>query len=119
MYYGFSNFSTELNETTFIEEGFLPTSDSRLRPDQLALERGDVDEAEITKIRVEEKQREKRKSEAARGGHKAQHFREIAGGKGWEFAGDYCTSSRPVWRLLMYDSVSKRADKTLVDVDIF
>lgn len=37
-------------------------TDSRLRPDQLALERGDVDEAERLKQVVEEKQRSKRKN---------------------------------------------------------
>lgn len=36
-YYGFSRFSTELNEKTALDEQMAP-SDSRLRPDQLAME---------------------------------------------------------------------------------
>lgn len=61
-YYGFSYFATTLNETTPLEAGLMAPTDSRLRPDQLALERGDVDEAERLKQVVEEKQRSKRKS---------------------------------------------------------
>ena len=90
-YYGFSQFAIQLNEVTQLERDFLPTSDSRLRPDQIALEMGNIDEAEATKIRVEEKQREKRKIENEQGGHVAEHF--VPNGDGWTFAGDYCTSS--------------------------
>ncbi|GAA5938831.1 uncharacterized protein JCM15063_004882 [Sporobolomyces koalae] len=60
-YYGFSYFALELNETTQLDSLHAPT-DSRLRPDQLALERGDLDQAEKLKKQVEEKQREKRKN---------------------------------------------------------
>ncbi|GAA5840076.1 hypothetical protein JCM11251_000596 [Rhodosporidiobolus azoricus] len=60
-YYGFSSFAVTLNESTPLEEGHLAPTDSRLRPDQLAFERGDVDEAERLKQLVEEKQRAKRK----------------------------------------------------------
>ncbi|KAK4701955.1 oxysterol-binding protein-related protein 3/6/7, partial [Phenoliferia sp. Uapishka_3] len=84
-YYGFSKFAVQLNETTAIEEGNIPASDSRLRPDQLALEAGDVDLAEETKKRVEEKQRMKRKD--------AEHPLEpkffVQDGEGWKFGGDY------------------------------
>jgi len=37
-YYGFSKFTTELNELTPVEDGLLAPTDSRLRPDQLAME---------------------------------------------------------------------------------
>ncbi|GAA6016301.1 hypothetical protein JCM11491_006808 [Sporobolomyces phaffii] len=60
-YYGFSYFALGLNETTPLDSLHAPT-DSRLRPDQLALERGDIEEAEKIKKQVEEKQREKRKT---------------------------------------------------------
>ncbi|GAA5897218.1 oxysterol-binding protein related protein OSH3 [Sporobolomyces salmoneus] len=60
-FYGFSYFALGLNETTPLDSLHAPT-DSRLRPDQLALERGDIDEAEKLKKQVEEKQREKRKT---------------------------------------------------------
>ncbi|GAA5959728.1 hypothetical protein JCM3765_000078 [Sporobolomyces pararoseus] len=60
-FYGFSYFALGLNETTPLDTLHAPT-DSRLRPDQLALERGDIEQAEKLKKEVEEKQREKRKN---------------------------------------------------------
>ncbi|GAA5890800.1 hypothetical protein JCM5296_003422 [Sporobolomyces johnsonii] len=60
-YYGFSAFATQLNESTPLESGLVAPTDSRLRPDQLAFEHGDVDEAERLKAHVEEKQRAKRR----------------------------------------------------------
>ncbi|GAA5908541.1 hypothetical protein JCM6882_001294 [Rhodosporidiobolus microsporus] len=83
-YYGFSSFAVTLNETTPLEAGHLAPTDSRLRPDQLAFERGDVDEAERLKQLVEEKQRAKRK-EGRVGGPK--WFAE-EGGK-WAYGGKY------------------------------
>ncbi|KAK0846504.1 Oxysterol-binding protein 3 [Friedmanniomyces endolithicus] len=59
--YGFTTFAAALNEVTAIEAGHLPPTDSRLRPDQLALEKGDVDEAETMKAKLEERQRARRK----------------------------------------------------------
>uniref|UniRef100_A0A093VHB6 Oxysterol-binding protein like C23H4.01c n=1 Tax=Talaromyces marneffei PM1 TaxID=1077442 RepID=A0A093VHB6_TALMA len=59
--YGFPIFTATLNETTPIEQGKLPPTDSRLRPDQRALENNDVDTAEDLKAKLEEKQRERRK----------------------------------------------------------
>lgn len=61
-HYGFSKFAVQLNETTDMEKDKMAPTDSRLRPDQLALESGDVDKAESEKKRVEEKQRSKRTS---------------------------------------------------------
>ncbi|QQP36587.1 Oxysterol binding protein, partial [Caligus rogercresseyi] len=57
-YYNFSTFACELNE---LEEGVAPT-DSRVRPDQRLMEDGLWDEANTEKIRLEEKQREVRKT---------------------------------------------------------
>lgn len=59
--YGFTTFAAELNEITEIEDGHIPPTDSRLRPDQLALEKGEVDQAEALKARLEERQRARRK----------------------------------------------------------
>lgn len=59
--YGFTSFAASLNEVTEIEEGRLPSTDSRLRPDQRALEDGEVDKAEALKARLEERQRARRK----------------------------------------------------------
>ncbi|KAK4626156.1 Oxysterol-binding [Fulvia fulva] len=59
--YGFTSFAAALNEVTQVEEGHLPPTDSRLRPDQQALEEGDADKAEALKARLEERQRARRK----------------------------------------------------------
>lgn len=39
-YFGFTKFATELNEITEIEEGKIPITDTRLRPDQVMYEKG-------------------------------------------------------------------------------
>ena len=67
-HYGFTTFAASLNEITTIEEGKLPATDSRLRPDQLAVERGDLDRAEVIKAKLEEAQRERRRDLEAQGG---------------------------------------------------
>lgn len=60
-HYGFTTFAASLNEMTLLEQGRLPPTDSRLRPDQRALELGQLDEAESIKRRLEEAQRARRK----------------------------------------------------------
>lgn len=60
-HYGFTTFAASLNEVTPIEEDHLPPTDSRLRPDQIALEEGQVDKAEALKARLEERQRARRR----------------------------------------------------------
>ncbi|WFC94118.1 Oxysterol-binding protein 3 [Malassezia brasiliensis] len=60
-YYGFTNFAMSLNEITPDLQNILPPTDSRLRPDQRALEDGDVDSAENLKAQLEGRQRERRK----------------------------------------------------------
>ena len=59
--YGFTQFAAQLNEITPIEEGRLPPTDSRLRPDQRMVEDGQLDEAETAKQRLEEAQRARRR----------------------------------------------------------
>ncbi|MCJ1353726.1 MAG: hypothetical protein MMC33_003713 [Icmadophila ericetorum] len=58
--YGFTTFTASLNEITAHEQGKLPPTDSRLRPDQRAVETGDMDTAETLKGRLEDRQRERR-----------------------------------------------------------
>lgn len=60
-HYGLTTFAVALNEITPIEKGKIPVTDSRLRPDQRALEDGDLDRAEELKVQVEEGQRKRRK----------------------------------------------------------
>ncbi|KAI4123176.1 MAG: hypothetical protein LQ347_006256, partial [Umbilicaria vellea] len=59
--YGFTAFAATLNQITPIEADKLPPTDSRLRPDQRAVEVGDLDSAESLKTRLEEAQRQRRK----------------------------------------------------------
>ncbi|WEW60426.1 Oxysterol-binding protein 3 [Emydomyces testavorans] len=66
-HYGFTVFAASLNEITPLEREKLPSTDSRLRPDQRALEEGDVDGAEELKALLEEKQRQRRKDMEERG----------------------------------------------------
>lgn len=60
-FYGFSSFAMELNELNPELEKYLPPTDTRLRPDQRAFENGDIENAEQTKVMLEERQRERRK----------------------------------------------------------
>ncbi|KAI5477524.1 oxysterol-binding protein [Pseudohyphozyma bogoriensis] len=99
-YYGFSHFAAQLNELTSIEEGLLAPSDSRLRPDQRAMEDGDIDGAERMKKTVEEKQRSKRKE--GREGKVPKWFKGEE--EGWRYKGEY---------------FEKREKKAFEDPDIF
>lgn len=62
-YCGFPVFSAQLSEMTAIEEGFLPPTDSRLRPDRKLHELSKMNEAEDIKVRLEEEQRVRRREE--------------------------------------------------------
>lgn len=59
--FGFTEFAGTLNKITPLEEGHLPPTDSRLRPDMQQYERGNVDRAEQLKVELEEAQRARRK----------------------------------------------------------
>lgn len=57
-YYGLGHFAITLNDLPEWLRGRLPPTDSRLRPDQRQLEEGQLEEAEATKQRLEQRQRE-------------------------------------------------------------
>ncbi|KAG6457119.1 hypothetical protein O3G_MSEX010115 [Manduca sexta] len=59
LYYGFTRFAMELNEMEPGMREVLPHTDTRLRPDQRALEEGDVEAAEQLKHELEQAQRER------------------------------------------------------------
>jgi len=63
-YYGFTYFAVTLNEITPNIKPYLPATDSRLRPDQRAMEEGDIDTAEELKQKLEQAQRARRKAAA-------------------------------------------------------
>ncbi|XP_053087411.1 oxysterol-binding protein-related protein 3a isoform X3 [Pangasianodon hypophthalmus] len=60
-YYGFTQFTVELNELNESISPFLPPTDTRFRPDQRLLEEGDIAGAEEQKERIESLQRERRR----------------------------------------------------------
>ncbi|KIW11251.1 hypothetical protein PV08_10551 [Exophiala spinifera] len=68
-HYGMTLFAAQLNEITKLEQGKLPPTDSRLRPDQQALEQGDHNSAEDLKNRLEEAQRARRREMESSGEH--------------------------------------------------
>ncbi|KAI1462720.1 Oxysterol-binding protein-domain-containing protein [Annulohypoxylon moriforme] len=76
--YGLTTFSATLNETTQIEKGRLPPTDTRLRPDQRLAEEGRLDEAEESKVLLEEAQRARRRDMEERGEqHKPRWFVKV------------------------------------------
>ncbi|QRW05630.1 oxysterol binding protein [Ceratobasidium sp. AG-Ba] len=88
-YYGFTSFAITLNEITPDVAGVLPPTDSRLRPDQRAMEEGRIDEADELKIQVEEAQRaRKRERDAAGETWTPQWFEQDANGE-WKYKGGY------------------------------
>lgn len=107
-YYGFTYFTTTLNEIT--EDLIIrnqepdgketvnyriPVTDSRFRPDQRALEEGRVDEADELKMEVEEMQRRRR-----RAGNDAQPqwFKKVGReDTDWEYVGGYWEKRKEGW----------------------
>ncbi|CAD6888373.1 unnamed protein product [Tilletia controversa] len=88
-YYGFTYFAVSLNEVTPDIEPFLPPTDSRLRPDQRAMEDGDIDKAEDLKQKLEQAQRVRRKA-AAEGGNgpiQPRWFHQSDEGVEWQYGG--------------------------------
>ncbi|CEL06642.1 hypothetical protein ASPCAL09814 [Aspergillus calidoustus] len=89
-HYGLTTFAASLNEITPIEKEKLPATDSRLRPDQRALEDGDVDRAEEVKVQLEEAQRARRRDMEASGeSWEPRWFSKV----------DEAPEGEPVWRL--------------------
>lgn len=76
--YGFTKFAGTLNKITSIEEGYLPPTDSRLRPDMKVYLEGNIEEAERLKNELEEGQRVRRKEfEASGTQHEPKFFHQV------------------------------------------
>ncbi|XP_046973478.1 oxysterol-binding protein-related protein 6-like isoform X5 [Vanessa cardui] len=88
LYYGFTRFAIELNELEPGLRELLPHTDTRFRPDQRALEEGDVEAAEQFKHQLEQAQRERRRDSPE---HTPSWFRKSSecGEEAWVFGGDY------------------------------
>ena len=81
--YGLTTFAASLNEITQIEASRTAPTDSRLRPDQRAVEEGDFSRAEEWKARLEEGQRARRNVLEKRGeGWAPRWFERVEGGEG-------------------------------------
>ncbi|RIB25134.1 Oxysterol-binding protein [Gigaspora rosea] len=87
-YYGFTQFCIELNELTPDLEGYLPSTDTRFRPDQKLFENGEVEKAESEKLRLEQKQREYRKLLEERGETWVPQWFKLEGEE-WVYKGGY------------------------------
>lgn len=87
-------FVVTLNDTNDKLRPYLPPTDTRLRPDQRAMEDGEYDFAATEKNRVEEKQRKKRREREAKGEEFVPRWfskaRDATTGESyWKFNGEY------------------------------
>uniref|UniRef100_A0A8B9R5Z7 Oxysterol-binding protein n=1 Tax=Anas platyrhynchos TaxID=8839 RepID=A0A8B9R5Z7_ANAPL len=83
--YGFTQFALELNELTPELRRLLPSTDTRLRPDQRYLEEGNVPAAETQKRQIEQLQRDRRRvMEENNITHQARFFRRLTDANGKE-----------------------------------
>lgn len=92
--FNLTKFAITLNDINDDLRTWLPPTDTRLRPDQRAMEDGRYDEASDEKHRVEEKQRAAKKNrEANREVYKPKWFvklkHPVTDDKYWQFKGDY------------------------------
>jgi oxysterol-binding protein-related protein 3/6/7 len=92
--YGFTSFGITLHEITPDLKDKLPPTDSRLRPDVTALERGDLDTAEREKVRIEEAQRERRRA----GEDAKPRWFKKTGADDWEYIGGYWEQREKGWQ---------------------
>ncbi|XP_045155785.1 oxysterol-binding protein-related protein 7 isoform X2 [Echinops telfairi] len=84
--FGFTQFALELNELTAELKRSLPSTDTRLRPDQRYLEEGNIQAAEAQKRRIEQLQRDRRKvMEENNIVHQARFFRRQVDSSGKEW----------------------------------
>jgi hypothetical protein len=90
-------FVLTLNDVPDRLRPFLAPTDTRLRPDQRAMEDGEYDFAATEKNRLEEKQRKKRREREIAGEHFTPRWFQKetcteTGEKFWKFSGEYWTS---------------------------
>lgn len=94
--YGFTKFAGTLNKTTEIEADKLPITDSRLRPDLITYQKGNVEDAEILKVDLEEKQRVRRKLYEVSGEtYVPSFFRQVSPDSDFEWA--FIKGKRSYW----------------------
>lgn len=92
--YNFTFFTLQLNHLPSSLLPHLPPTDTRIRPDQRALEQGNLRLAADEKLRLEDEQRKTRKEREARGEqYEAKYFQEfvdpVTGEVGYKYVRDY------------------------------
>lgn len=87
-YYGFTQFAFRLNQLLPGQADTLPSSDTRLRPDQRMLEEALVDQAEAEQMRLIERQRQVRADMEARGEEWQPRWFNLQGDS-WVYNGQY------------------------------
>lgn len=93
-YYGFTRFAMELNELG-ADAHMLPPTDTRLRPDQRALEEGDLRAAEQLKSQLENAQRDRRRRREEAGEvHEPRWFTSGGSEEIWQYNGKYWEARR-------------------------
>ena len=95
--YGFTSFAAVLNQLDEADKKVLSPTDSRLRPDQRALEEGKTDEAEALKARLEERQRARRKVLESHGAEWKPRFFELVKGDEEEEVWKLSTGKNGYW----------------------
>ena len=105
--FNLTSFAITMNALNPTLEKYLPPTDTRLRPDQRAMEEGRYDEAADEKVRLEEKQRARR-MERQRNGEsvhglprwfkKAVDSEFVVGEEYWQFTGEYWKAREEIGR---------------------
>jgi len=86
--YSFTEFTLQLNIPPEAYQDPIAPTDSRYRPDQRALENGDIKLATAEKLRIEEKQRQARKERSEAGALYVPRWFEERDGE-WQYKGEY------------------------------
>lgn len=111
--YKATKFALSLNEMDEEYQKLLPSSDSRIRPDRVALDGGDSSGASSAKHKIEERQRADRKARAAQNVEwTPRWFKQIPEEDGessiWVYCGDYWERREKKRNLLAKEKESKK-----------
>ncbi|CAH1101995.1 unnamed protein product [Psylliodes chrysocephalus] len=105
LFYGFTRFAIELNELG-PDSHLLPPTDTRFRPDQRALEEGDLSTAETLKSQLESMQRDRRKRREELNITYEPRWFSCSQDDTWQFNGKYWdTRKNPGFSNLQFESL--------------
>lgn len=104
-YYGFTSFAMELNELG-PDSHLMPPTDTRFRPDQRALEEGDLTLAEQLKLQIESAQRDRRKRREELNTPYEPRWFSLSRDEAWQYNGKYWESRKnPGFSNLQFESL--------------